>query len=57
MRFLTFLLLFSSGFLHAQEEAWFILYILILINRMLNEKQGEELINFIKKIDSTRIEN
>ena len=56
MRFLTLLLLFSFGFLHAQEEAVHSVYF-DFDKSNLNEKQGEELINFIKKIDSTRIES
>ena len=56
MRFLTLLLLFTFGFLHAQEEAVHSVYF-DFDKSNLNEKQGEELITFIKKIDSTRIES
>ena len=56
MRFLTLLLLFTFGFLHAQEEAVHSVYF-DFDKSNLDEKQGEELITFIKKIDSTRIES
>lgn len=56
MRFLTLLLLFTFGFLHAQEEAVHSVYF-DFDKSNLNEKQCEELITFIKKIDSTRIES
>lgn len=56
MRFLTLLLLFTFSFLHAQEEAVHSVYF-DFDKSNLDEKHGEELVNFVKKIDSTRIES
>ena len=56
MRFLQLLLLFTFGFLHAQEEAVHSVYF-DFDKSTISEKQGEELISFIKKTDSTRIES
>ena len=56
MRFLQLLLLFTFGFLHAQEEAVHSVYF-DFDKSNLDEKHGEELVNFVKKIDSTRIES
>lgn len=56
MRFLQLLLLFAFGFLHAQEEAVHSVYF-DFDKSTISEKQGEELISFIKKTDSTRIES
>jgi outer membrane protein OmpA-like peptidoglycan-associated protein len=56
MRFLSFLLLFTFGFVHAQEEAVHSVYF-DFDKSNISEKQGEELVDFIKKTDSTRIES
>ncbi|WP_439553373.1 OmpA family protein [Flavobacterium macrobrachii] len=56
MRFLQLLLLSTFGFLHAQEEAVHSVYF-DFDKSTISEKQGEELISFIKKTDSTRIES
>jgi len=56
MRFLQLLLLFTFGFIHAQEEAVHSVYF-DFDKSTISEKQGEELISFIKKTDSTRIES
>jgi len=56
MRFLQLLLLFTFGFIHAQEEAVHSVYF-DFDKSNISEKQGEELISFIKKTDSTRIES
>jgi outer membrane protein OmpA-like peptidoglycan-associated protein len=56
MRFLQLLLLITFGFLHAQEEAVHSVYF-DFDKSTISEKQGEELVAFIKKTDSTRIES
>ncbi len=56
MRFLQLLLLLTFGFLHAQEEAVHSVYF-DFDKSTISEKQGEELVSFIKKTDSTRIES
>jgi outer membrane protein OmpA-like peptidoglycan-associated protein len=56
MRFLSFLLLFTFGFVQAQEEAVHSVYF-DFDKSNISEKQGEELVDFIKKTDSTRIES
>jgi outer membrane protein OmpA-like peptidoglycan-associated protein len=56
MRFLSFLLLFTFGFVLAQEEAVHSVYF-DFDKSNISEKQGEELVDFIKKTDSTRIES
>lgn len=56
MRFLQLLLLFTFGFLHAQEEAVHSVYF-DFDKSTISEKQGEELISFIKKTNSTRIKS
>lgn len=49
-------MLFTFGFIHAQEEAVHSVYF-DFDKSTISEKQGEELISFIKKTDSTRIES
>ena len=56
MRFLKFLPLFFCCFLHAQEEVVHSVYF-EFDKFALNEKEVNEVVDFIKKTDSTRIES
>ena len=57
MKFFKFLpLLLMCGFLHAQEEVVHSVYF-DFDKFVLNEKQANEVVDFIKKTDSTRIES
>jgi outer membrane protein OmpA-like peptidoglycan-associated protein len=56
MKLLKYLPLLFIGFLHAQEEVVHSVYF-EFDKYSLNEKQGNEVIDFIKKTDSTRIES
>jgi outer membrane protein OmpA-like peptidoglycan-associated protein len=54
LKYLPFLLFF--GLLHAQEEVVYSVYF-DFDKALLNEKQASEVVDFIKKTDSTRIES
>ena len=56
LRFLKYLPLLFLGFLHAQEEAVHSVYF-EFDKFSLDEKQGKEIVEFIKNTDSTRIES
>jgi hypothetical protein len=56
MKLLKYLPLFFFGFLHAQEEVVHSVYF-DFDKFVLNEIQIKEVVNFIKKTDSTRIES
>lgn len=56
MRFLKYLPLLFFGFLQAQEEVVYSLYF-DFDKSILNEKQADEVVAFIKNTDSTRIES
>lgn len=55
-RFIKFLPLLIVGFLHAQEEAVHSVYF-EFDKFSLDDKQGKEVVDFIKNTDSTRIES
>ena len=55
MRFLKYLPLLFMGLLHAQEEVVYSVYF-DFDKAILNEKQASEVVEFIRKTDSTRIE-
>ena len=56
MRFLKYIPLLFFGWIHAQEESVQSVY--FQFNKFnLDERQGNEVVNFIKKTDSTRIES
>ena len=56
MKFLKFLPLFFCCFLHAQEEVVHSVYF-EFDKFALNEKEVNEVVDFIKKTDSTRIDD
>lgn len=56
MKFLQLLLLLTFGLMNAQEEAVHSVYF-EFDKSNISEKQGSELVDFVKKADSTRIES